>query len=124
MGIKKQEFYEGAALHRLVRSGQIARIQYEAPFFSLNDKLSILLKYTTKGRSPWGFTFTIDEQASLKSLSSKRETVIALVCGADGVAAFSYGDYLTIASPKMARSMSPVIEIMASITRYAGLTES
>lgn len=65
MAIKKQEFYEGAALHLLVRSGGIMSIRYEAPFFLLNDNVLIYLKYSTKGRSPWGFTFTTDEQIAL-----------------------------------------------------------
>jgi len=98
MAIKKQEFYEGAALHLLARSGRIASIRYDAPFFLLNGHLLVLLKYSTRGRSPWGFTFTSDEQTLLKSADSPSKTVIGLVCGADGVAAFSYDAYLGIAA--------------------------
>jgi hypothetical protein len=97
MGIKKQEFYEGAALHLLARTGRITGLRYEPPFFTLNSSVLVLLKYSTKGRSPWGFTFTSDEQALLKAGSTLR-IVIGLVCGADGVAAFSYDDYLGIAA--------------------------
>jgi hypothetical protein len=97
MGIKKQEFYEGAALHLLARSGRITGLQYNPPFFTLNNRLLVLLKYSTRGRSPWGFTFTSDEQALLEIASSKSAIVIGLVCGADGVAAFSHDDYLSIA---------------------------
>jgi hypothetical protein len=100
MGIKKQEFYEGAALHLLARSGRVTSIRYEAPFFLLNSHLSILLKYSTRGRSPWGFTFTPDEQAILKRAASKSKIVIGLVCGADGVAAFRYDEYLSVAALK------------------------
>src|ERR1700719_3100931 len=97
MGIKKQEFYEGAALHLLAKSGTIASIRYEAPLFFLNSHLMVLLKYSTRGRSPWGFTFTPDEQALLKAADSKSRIVIGLVCGADGVAAFSSDAYFSIA---------------------------
>ena len=90
MAIQKQEFYEGAALHLIARTGQVASIRYDAPFFLFNDRLSVLLKYNTRGRSPWGFTFTPDEQIFLEERASKFKTAIALVCGADGVAAFSY----------------------------------
>jgi hypothetical protein len=102
MAIKKQEFYEGAALHLLTRSGQVTSLQYEPPFFLLNDRLSVLLKYSTRGRSPWGFTFTVDEQELLQTRASANKIALGLICGADGVASFSYESYLTIAIPKQA----------------------
>lgn len=100
MAIKKQEFYEGAALHMLARAGGIAGIRYEAPFFLLNDHLAIHVKYSAKGRSPWAFTFTADEQMILQRYASKRKIVIGLVCGSDGVASLDYDAYRSIASPK------------------------
>lgn len=78
MAIKKQEFYEGAALHLLACTGQIASIRYDAPFFFLNERLSVLLKYSTKTRSPWGFTFTLAEQMGLQAIASKLNTMIGL----------------------------------------------
>lgn len=97
MAIQKQEFYEGAALHVIARSGKVSSIHYDAPFFLFNDRLLVLLKYSTKARSPWGFTFTTSEQISLEARASKFETAVALVCGADGIAAFSYDLYAGIA---------------------------
>lgn len=102
MAIKKQEFYEGAALHRLARTGEITSIRFEAPFFLLNKKLLVLLKYSTRSRSPWGFTFTTDEQVLLQNRASEFKTVIGLICGADGVAAFTYDAYLRVAAPRKA----------------------
>jgi len=98
MAIKKQEFYEGAALHMLVRNGRIASMRYEAPFFVVNDDLLVYLKYSTRGRSPWGFTFMPDEQVLLQSRGSKLRIIIGLICGADGVAAFDYESYRSIAA--------------------------
>ena len=98
MAIKKQEFYEGAALHLLARNGGITSIRYESPFFVLNDDLLVLLKYSTRGRSPWGFTFMPGtEQVLLQGRASKLRIVIGLICGADGVAAFDYESYRSIA---------------------------
>jgi len=99
---KKQDFYEGAALHLLARSNQVKSIRYDAPLFFINDRLSVLLKYCTKIRSPWGFTFTPDEQSTLKREASKGNLMIGLICGADGVAAISYPSYVTIAAPRKA----------------------
>jgi hypothetical protein len=100
MAIKKQEFYEGAALHMLARAGAITSIRYEAPFFRLNDDLLVYLKYSTKGRSPWGFTFTTDEQVVLQRRGSELKIVIGLVCGADGVVALTYDAYRSVAAPR------------------------
>jgi hypothetical protein len=97
MTIRKQEFYEGAALHILARSGRIKTLRYEVPFFIMNDGLVVLLKYSTRGRSPWGFTFMPDEQTLLRSKNAEQGVIIGLICGADGVAAFSYESYRSIA---------------------------
>ncbi len=100
MAIQKQEFYEGAALHLIARSEQIVGILVESPFFLLNGRLLVLLKYSTKGRSPWGFTFTLNEQQRLCEKATKYKTKIGLICGADGVATFDYEEYLQIAAPR------------------------
>jgi len=100
LGIKKQEFYEGAALHLLVRSGKIQSIRYASPLFVVNDRLLILLKYSTKGRSPWGFTFMPDEQVLLQERAAESQIVIGLICGADGVAAFPYDSYRSVAAQR------------------------
>jgi hypothetical protein len=100
MAIKKQEFYEGAALHLLARTGQLTRITYEAPFFHMNDRLFVLLKYSTKNRSPWGFTFTPEEQKILGDRAVSSQTAIGLICGADGVAAFQYAAFAAVALAK------------------------
>ena len=100
MAIKKQEFYEGAALHLLVRTGSLTTIQYVAPFLLLNERLCAYLKYSTRGRSPWGFTFNPEEQAYLENRASKLDIVIGLICGADGVAAVPYEAYRRVAAPR------------------------
>ena len=97
MAIKKQEFYEGAAIHILARSGGITGIKYESPLFLVNDHLLVLLQYSTRGRSPWGFTFMPDEQMLLYKRGAESKIIIGLICGADGVAAFTYDAYLKIA---------------------------
>lgn len=100
MAIKKQEFYEGAALHLLARTGRVLSIRYVVPFFLINGQFLVYLKYSTKCRSPWGFTFTRDEQVLLQNRGAALKIVIGLVCGADGVVAFNYDTYRSIASPR------------------------
>ena len=90
MGIKKQEFYEGAALYLLARAGTIEGIRYTPPFFVLNGMLWIYMKYSARTRSPWGFTFMPEEQAQLQARATLSKVVIGLICGGDGVAALRY----------------------------------
>jgi hypothetical protein len=98
MAIRKQEFYEGAALHVLARGGFVQTVHYDAPLFLFNRRLRVLIKYSTRGRSPWGFTFSADELSLLRKRSDHGSLVVALVCGADGIAVLSY-DALTAISP-------------------------
>ena len=101
MGIQKQEFYEGAALHQLIRaSSGTMSIVYAPPLFVIDGGLQVHLKYSTGKRSPWGFTFMPDEQLLLQQHSQKMRLVIGLVCGADGVVALPYEDYVRVAQVK------------------------
>jgi hypothetical protein len=97
MPIQKQEFYEGAALHLLARSGRIQGLTYKHPFFVINDNLLALLKYSTKIQSPWAFTFTPEEQRFLAE-STNLQTIVGLICGSDGIVALRVAEYSQIAS--------------------------
>lgn len=100
MGIQKQEFYEGAALHQLIRNGRGIALKHIAPVFIVDERIQAHLKYSTANRSPWGFTFTPDEQVVLDRLSSDMPLVIGLICGSDGVAAIPFHDYIKVAAPR------------------------
>lgn len=102
MAIQKQEFYEGAALHQLIRGAGEVRIRHVAPLFVLDERLQVHLKYSTVVRGPWGFTFNPDEQQLLLERASELPLVIGLVCGADGIAIISFEQYLGIARPHTA----------------------
>lgn len=97
VAIQKQEFYEGAALHQLVRGAGVAQLKYSAPFFIVDGRIQVHIKYSTIVRSPWGFTFTPDEQEMLDSRSAEMPLIIGLVCGGDGVAALSFAQYVKVA---------------------------
>ena len=53
MAISKQDFYEGAAVYLLARTGNATSIRYDPPFFLINASLLVYLKYSTRTRSPW-----------------------------------------------------------------------
>lgn len=100
MPIRKQEFYEGAALHQLAQAGNGTTFKHDPPFFLVDNRLLVHLKYCTKGRSPWGFTFLPDEQLLLARRAAHRPLVIGLICGSDGIAAIDFDSYVQIVGQK------------------------
>lgn len=96
MGIKKQEFYEGAALHLLTRRHGSVTLRHDPPCFVVNDRLVIYLKYSTRGRSPWGFTLSAAELKTLRRYLPKYDVILGLVCGDDGITALGYEDMSSI----------------------------
>lgn len=97
MTIKKQEFYEGAALYQLLQAGKVERVSYAHPFFILNDKFAILLKYSTAKDSPWNFVFTPNEMEELASPAKEFSYSMGLVCGSDGVVSLSVEQFNSVA---------------------------
>lgn len=94
MGIQKQEFYEGAALHQLIRSSSgLTSVLHLPPLFVFGTSLQIYLKYSTAKRSPWSFTFMPREQLLLYQRAQEIPLTIGLICGSDGVAALPYNAY-------------------------------
>jgi hypothetical protein len=100
MPIRTQDYYEGAALYILAKTGMIKSIKWVSPFFVMNEKIWVLLKYATKNRSPWQFTFSAEEQDNLYQRARQAKTRIGLVCGKDGIVTLSYASYHSIANLK------------------------
>lgn len=95
MAIRKLEFYEGAALYRLIRSFGEVRLRVDGGGIIINEIVCVYLKYSTRTRSPWSFTFSGRERSELATSASKMSVVIGLVCGSDGVAALDYDGFLS-----------------------------
>lgn len=89
MAIQTFEFYEGAALYRLVRKGGVKSILWQEPFFEIENRVLVYLKHTRAKRSPWGFTLTQEEQTTLTHASYSNPVVLGFICGTDGIAAVS-----------------------------------
>jgi hypothetical protein len=86
--IDKQEYYHGAAIIRVLEDERSTAISKHACGYVVNDEVLIMLKYSTKSRSPWRFTFTLDEMVNIETLIKKNgRIIIALVCGGDGICA-------------------------------------
>jgi hypothetical protein len=59
--------------------------------YVVNNDLFVMLKYTTKARSPWGFTFDQEDvERCCKMIESYRRVILGLICGGDGVCALDW----------------------------------
>jgi hypothetical protein len=86
--IDKQEFYHGVALVRLLDDNRCREVKKHSIGYIVNNEVIVLLKYTTRSRTPWRFTFTLDEMVSIETLCKGGNRItIAFVCGGDGICA-------------------------------------
>lgn len=59
----------------------------------MNDAAFVFLKYTTKSRSPWRFSFSDDEVQRLNLLAGQfQKIIIAMICGGDGICSVLWRD--------------------------------
>lgn len=97
LAIQKMDFYQGAALYKLLRGGGQAQVRFEDGLAILDERLQVYLKYSTRTRSPWSFGFSASEQVVLAASAPSLPLTIGLVCGADGIAALPYEGFVGVA---------------------------
>lgn len=89
--IEKLEFYHGAALVRLIEDPRCETIGKHVYGYRVNQQRLVAIKYSTRARSPWGFTFSQDDIDRLQMTEQQfGGCFIAFVCGGDGVCALSW----------------------------------
>jgi hypothetical protein len=91
--IAKWEFYHGVALVRLLKDKRFQTVRKDRLGYIVNDRVFVFVKYTTKARTPWMFTFGQKEVEQLNSLATTfRDIIVVLVCAGDGICAVSWCD--------------------------------
>lgn len=91
--IAKREFYHGVAIVRLLEDKRCQTVRKDQLGYIVNDGVFVFVKYTTKARTPWMFTFGQNEVEQLNSLATSfRQIIIVFVCGGDGICAVSWCD--------------------------------
>lgn len=95
--IDKQNYYHGAAVISILEHKDCKSIRKNNIIYIVNDNKLVLIKYTTKHRSPWIFTFSNDEINRLHDLSLKTQNIIlAFVCAGDGICSICYSEFQTL----------------------------
>lgn len=89
--IDKEEFYYGAALRLLLHHAAVKAVCQDERFgYLVNNENFITLKYASKSRSPWQFSFDQEDINKLQIKLRDRKTVtLGLICGGDGICALS-----------------------------------
>jgi hypothetical protein len=80
-------------------------VDNKSGFYILNDKLPILLKYSTKRTNPWSFSFDTEVLVQVENLFSKyRQCLIIFICGADGIISLNHTEFTEIINIETNRS--------------------
>jgi hypothetical protein len=91
--IAKREFYHGVAVVRLLEDKRCRTVRKAELGYVVNENVFIFLKYSTKARSPWRFTFVSAEVDQLNSrAASLGDVFVAFICGGDGICAVAWSE--------------------------------
>ncbi len=99
--LEKQEFYWGAAIVRVLDDSRCASLSKAEYGYLINSTHFIVLKYSTKSRTPWRFSFGEDEIKRFVDASDRyKSVVIGLICGGDGVCAIYWEQAMALLGAK------------------------
>lgn len=92
--IDKFEFYHGAALVRVMDDRRCKAVSKHGLLgYVVNQEIFVLLKYTAKSRSPWGFTFDLEDILRCVEMKAKySRLVVGLICAGDGICALEWAE--------------------------------
>lgn len=103
--LDKSEYYHGAAIVRLMENKRCQSVRMrESLGYVVNNDIFVFLKYTTKGRSPWGFMFDQEDvDRCFRMAKEYRKVVLGFICGGDGVCALEWPEANEILGGKPGR---------------------
>jgi len=90
--LDKAHYYHGAAIIRLLEDERGFSVSKKGFLgYVVNEKIFVFLKYTTKARTPWRFSFDQEDVDRCFRMSLEHEDVVlGLICGGDGVCALKW----------------------------------
>lgn len=90
--LDQTDYYHGAAVIRLLEDQRCNAVRKRNNLgYVVNGENFIFLKYTTKVRTPWGFTFDQEDiERGFRMLKEYKRVVLGLICGGDGICALDW----------------------------------
>jgi len=100
--LDKAEYYHGAAVVSLLENDNAFSIRKKGFLgYVVNDKIFVFLKYTTKAKTPWRFTFDQEDiDRCLKMSAEHQGVVFGLVCGGDGICGLKWNEVRSLLGDK------------------------
>jgi len=101
--INTRDPYDGIVLRRLAKYGEpfeVAEIGDKAGHYCLNEGAFLLVKYASRNRSPWQFTFRPDDIDTL--VNDQKEgglfggSYVCLVCGYNSLCALEEAEWSSL----------------------------
>ncbi len=85
--LDKSAYYHGAAIVAVLEDSRCRSIGKKGSLgYVVNSNIFLFIKYTTKSKSPWRFTFDQEDiDRCIKMGGEYDRIVLGLVCGGDGV---------------------------------------
>lgn len=102
MSIPEYHYYHGAALSLITEQGKFTGLARTPALgsgaYAVNHDIGVFIKHTTKGKSPFHFTFAPEHQESIRKIFDRfgSKAFVLLVCGEEGICALTYGEYATV----------------------------
>lgn len=92
--IDKFEYYHGAAIVRLLQDERCRALHRKGLLgYVVNENTFLFVKYTTKARTPWRFTFDQEDVDRANKMSEDYDQVLVpMVCGGDGICVITWDE--------------------------------
>ncbi len=92
MKVQEQDIFHGPGLVQIVQHESFKALNRGSAKYGhylINTNRHVFAKYSSRKRSPWQFTFQLEDLASIESASSKGPTYVMLACGHETVCALT-----------------------------------
>lgn len=98
----KAQYYHGAAVVSLLEQEDFFVKKLGLLGYVINESVFVFLKYTTKAKTPWRFSFDQEDvDRCLKMASQYQGLIVGLVCGGDGVCGLKWDEARILLGDKL-----------------------
>lgn len=99
--IDKVDFYHGATILKAIEDPRCNCVNSNEIGYLINKNSLVILKYSTKSKTPWQFTFSKNDLDNIvNSYSANINIYVVLICASDGLCALKCQETLKLLNDK------------------------